>query len=228
RPPGTHTPDWQGDHGRWYCSAPATRSRIESYKFRYTEAPMRSTQQFSITLPNEMAELVKSKVAVGEYASESEVIRDGLRTLAARDKAIDAWLREQVVPAAKALAADPSRALTVDEQGMTYAVQFTPEAIDQLDAIEAFISDGGSPLTAASYVDSIIAFCEDIKTFPHRGTRRDDLFPGLRITNYRKSAVIAFIVNAHDETVSILGVFYGGQNYEAALSVNFEEWHSAR
>jgi Arc/MetJ-type ribon-helix-helix transcriptional regulator len=38
---------------------------------------MRSTQQFSITLPNEMAEAVRAKVAAGEYATESEVIRDG-------------------------------------------------------------------------------------------------------------------------------------------------------
>jgi len=76
---------------------------------------MRSTQQFSITLPNEMAELVRSKVAAGEYATESEVIRDGLRTLAARDKAVEAWLRDQVVPAAKALQADPSRGLSVSQ-----------------------------------------------------------------------------------------------------------------
>mgnify|MGYP001099971503 CR=1 FL=1 len=76
---------------------------------------MRSTQQFSITLPNEMADVVKAKVAAGEYATESEVIRDGLRTLLARDRAVENWLREQVVPAAEALEADPSRALTVDQ-----------------------------------------------------------------------------------------------------------------
>ncbi|HOV96465.1 MAG TPA: type II toxin-antitoxin system ParD family antitoxin [Thermomonas sp.] len=76
---------------------------------------MRSTQQFSITLPNEMADVVKAKVAAGEYATESEVIRDGLRTLIARDRAVDAWLREQVVPAAQALAADSRRALTPDQ-----------------------------------------------------------------------------------------------------------------
>jgi antitoxin ParD1/3/4 len=76
---------------------------------------MRTTQQFSITLPNEMAELIRTKVASGEYASESEVIRDGLRTLAARERAIDAWLREEVVPAAKALRADPAHALTPEQ-----------------------------------------------------------------------------------------------------------------
>ncbi|CAD6560589.1 hypothetical protein LMG28727_07192 [Paraburkholderia kirstenboschensis] len=76
---------------------------------------MRTTQQFSITLPHEMAELIRTKVASGEYASESEVIRDGLRTLAARDRAIDAWLRDEVVPAAQALRAEPARALTPEQ-----------------------------------------------------------------------------------------------------------------
>jgi putative addiction module CopG family antidote len=49
---------------------------------------VRSTQQFRITLPNDMADAVRAKVASGEYATESEVIRDGLRALLARDQAI--------------------------------------------------------------------------------------------------------------------------------------------
>ena len=76
---------------------------------------MRTTQQMSITLPKEMAEAVKAKVRAGEYASESEVIRDGLRALMARDRAVDSWLRETVVPAAQALKADPDRALTYEQ-----------------------------------------------------------------------------------------------------------------
>ncbi len=76
---------------------------------------MRTTQQMSITLPNEMAASVKSKVASGEYASESEVIREGLRALEARDRAMEAWLREEVVPAYHALKADPSRGLSAEE-----------------------------------------------------------------------------------------------------------------
>lgn len=76
---------------------------------------MRSTRQLSITLPNEMAEVVKAKVAAGEYATESEVIRDGLRTLLARDRALESWLQSQVAPAYDALKADPSRAVSVNE-----------------------------------------------------------------------------------------------------------------
>ncbi|MDD3802147.1 MAG: type II toxin-antitoxin system ParD family antitoxin [Desulfuromonas thiophila] len=75
---------------------------------------MRTTQQFSITLPNEMADVVKAKVVAGEYATESEVIRDGLRALMARDRAVESWLRDQVGPAYDALKADPSRAVTAD------------------------------------------------------------------------------------------------------------------
>ena len=74
---------------------------------------MRTTQQFSITLPNEMANVVKAKVQAGEYATESEVIRDGLRALMARDKAVESWLQAQVGTAYDALKADPSRAVSV-------------------------------------------------------------------------------------------------------------------
>lgn len=76
---------------------------------------MRSTQQFSVTLPNEMAQMVKSKVSSGEYASESEVIRDGLRALQARDRALEHWLHTEGVAAYDRLKADPGRALGVDE-----------------------------------------------------------------------------------------------------------------
>ena len=76
---------------------------------------MRTTQQLSITLTHEMAQLVRSKVESGEYASESEVIRDGLRALQLHERALDAWLREQVAPAYDAMKADPARAVSVEK-----------------------------------------------------------------------------------------------------------------
>lgn len=76
---------------------------------------MHSTQPFSITLSDEMADVLKAKVAGGEYATESEVIRDGLRVLIARDFAVESWLRAQAGAAYDALKADPARAVTVDQ-----------------------------------------------------------------------------------------------------------------
>jgi len=75
---------------------------------------MRTTQQLSITLPNDMADVVKTKVRTGEYATESEVIRDGLRALLARDRAVENWLHSQVGPAYDALKSDPARAVTAE------------------------------------------------------------------------------------------------------------------
>ena len=77
---------------------------------------MRTTQQLSITLPNDMASMVKAKVNVGDYASESEVIRDGLRALIARDRAVESWLQNKVALVYDFLKANPSLGVTADEE----------------------------------------------------------------------------------------------------------------
>lgn len=76
---------------------------------------MRTTQQFSITLPNEMAEFVRGKVAAGDYASESEVIRDGMRALLAQERAVEHWLRTEVVAAYNESMSDPSSLVEGDQ-----------------------------------------------------------------------------------------------------------------
>lgn len=104
---------------------------------------------------------------------------------------------------------------------MNFHVVFTPEAEEQLAALYNYIAMATSPDIAARYAEAIVSYCESLRSFPHRGTSRDDVRPGLRITNYRKRAVIAFDVDA--EQVSIIGVFYGGQNYEAILQDDDED-----
>ena len=84
---------------------------------------MRTTQQLSITLPIEMAESIRAKVASGQYASESEVIREGVRALLARDQAVEAWLHGEVAQAYDALKRDPSRGLTSEQVRAQLAAQ---------------------------------------------------------------------------------------------------------
>ncbi|MBV4478983.1 type II toxin-antitoxin system RelE/ParE family toxin [Pseudomonas khavaziana] len=100
---------------------------------------------------------------------------------------------------------------------MSYSVVFSPEVLAQLDALEDYISDVGSPSIAARFIDNLVNYCESLGLFPLRGARRDDLLTGLRITHYRRSTIIAFRVRPECETVSIVGVFYGGQDYTALL-----------
>ena len=76
---------------------------------------MRTTKQLSITLPDKMAEALKERVSSGAYASESEVIRDGLRALFARDEAVEEWLRTEIVASYEELRADPSQAINSEE-----------------------------------------------------------------------------------------------------------------
>lgn len=76
---------------------------------------MRTTQPLSITLPHDMMEMVKAKVSSGEYATESEVIRDGLRTLQARDAALEKWLREEVVKSYDECEADESLGIPAED-----------------------------------------------------------------------------------------------------------------
>jgi putative addiction module CopG family antidote len=75
----------------------------------------------SITLPNEMAEMVRAKVASGEYASESEVIRDGLRALTTRDRALEAWLKNEVVASIEAVRDNPALVRTSEQVRATLA-----------------------------------------------------------------------------------------------------------
>src|SRR5271157_4684948 len=93
---------------------------IKSYASRRLEhnfgaQVMRNTQPLTVTLPHEMAAMVKAKVASGEYATESEVVRDGLRALQARDAALEAWLRGEVARSYDDFAADPSIGIPADQ-----------------------------------------------------------------------------------------------------------------
>ncbi len=76
---------------------------------------MRTTQALTITLPHDMLEMVKAKVACGEYATESEVIRDGLRALLARDAVLETWLREEVARSYDECEADASMGIPAEE-----------------------------------------------------------------------------------------------------------------
>ena len=71
-------------------------------------------QRMNITLSDEVAELVRSKVARGEYASESDVVAEGLRSLMGQNEELESWLLSSVAPAYDALRADPARAVSAE------------------------------------------------------------------------------------------------------------------
>ena len=104
---------------------------------------------------------------------------------------------------------------------MTHRVVFSPEAEDQLAELYRYIATAASPGIAERYVNAIIDYCETLNTFPLRGAKRDDIRPDLRITNYKGRTIIAFAVD--ERQVSIIGVFYGGQDYKTALQDDLDD-----
>lgn len=103
---------------------------------------------------------------------------------------------------------------------MRYRIIFSPEADAQLVDIYRHIAREASPEIAEQFTSAIIDYCEGFGIFPQRGALRDDLRPGLRTVGFRRRITIAFAIE--QRTVSIIGVFYGGQNYEAVLKLDEE------
>ncbi|HEX8240864.1 MAG TPA: type II toxin-antitoxin system ParD family antitoxin [Allosphingosinicella sp.] len=75
-----------------------------------------------VTLPDDMADRVRAKVASGEYANESDVVIEALRTLEDREQCVEQWLRTEVVQAYDELEADPAGGVSLDEVRESLAV----------------------------------------------------------------------------------------------------------
>lgn len=100
----------------------------------------------------------------------------------------------------------------------TYRVFEKPEVLNDYQAITAHIERWTEDRALADRtVDAIRAFIKSLHATPHRGTRRDDLRRGLRIVPFRKRTAIAIEIDETEKMVTVLRVFYGGQDYEAVL-----------
>jgi len=93
---------------------------------------------------------------------------------------------------------------------VTRKVIFAPEAEQDLLELYDYIAVNSGPERAHGYTDRIVAACLGLVTFPERGTRRDDLRPGLRTTTFRRRVTIAFHITS--TTVAIDRVLYGGRD----------------
>jgi toxin ParE1/3/4 len=104
----------------------------------------------------------------------------------------------------------------------SYRVVYAPEASDQLEALFHYIAERSSLTLAERYTDAVVATCEGLARFPRRSMARDDIRPGLRVTHHKGRTIIAYEVREASRQVAILGLYYGGQNYETALNPDAE------
>lgn len=96
-----------------------------------------------------------------------------------------------------------------------YEVSFRPHAEADLFDLYEYLAGRAGRETAGRYVSRIEAACMALERVPRRGTRRDDIRPGLRVMGFERRATIVFQVLASE--VVIMRIFYGGRDYERIL-----------
>jgi plasmid stabilization system protein ParE len=105
----------------------------------------------------------------------------------------------------------------------SYLIEEKPDVLSDYMAITEHVERWTDDRALADRtVDAIRNFIQSLKTVPHRGTKRDDLRQGLRIVPFKKRTAIAIQIDESAMVVTVLRVFYGGQDYESVLRKNRE------
>jgi toxin ParE1/3/4 len=98
---------------------------------------------------------------------------------------------------------------------MALKLTYRPHAETDLEAIYRIIAQD-KPASAFSFIDKIQRRCDLLRVSPKQGRARPDLRAGLHVIPYGRSVVIAYQVAG--DTIEILRIFYGGQDYETIMS----------
>lgn len=91
----------------------------------------------------------------------------------------------------------------------------SPRVIAKLTLQKAYIADQAGPIVAERYIAGLFDYLENLATFPERGHPLPEIIPGLRMIGYGRSANIAVVVER--PCVYVVGVYFGGEDYETAL-----------
>jgi toxin ParE1/3/4 len=101
---------------------------------------------------------------------------------------------------------------------VTFRLVFRPAAESDLTSLFQFIAAASGIARADAYLGRIERACLDLLTFSERGTRRDDIAPGLRTIGFERRVTIAFRVSG--DTVEIVAIAYAGRAFESDLQAD--------
>jgi toxin ParE1/3/4 len=94
---------------------------------------------------------------------------------------------------------------------MPYEVVFSAEAEMQLQEIETYLAERFYPVNAERFIQRLAQACLSLAAAPHRGTKRDDLIPGLRMIGFERRVTIYF--KLVENQVLIVSILYGGRTF---------------
>lgn len=96
-----------------------------------------------------------------------------------------------------------------------WRVVYSQTSREDLLRILRWLAEKASPESALGIVEGIEGFIESLTLAPERGTHRPDLRPLLRMIAYHKAVIAAEV---GDDTVYILRIFCGGEDWESAFA----------
>jgi toxin ParE1/3/4 len=91
----------------------------------------------------------------------------------------------------------------------------TDKAKKQFAQMFRYIAERAGVLTADNFTRGVENQIERLGTFPHIGTKRDELKRGYRTVGFKKRVTIVFSV--HEKDVVIHAILYGGRDLGKAL-----------
>jgi toxin ParE1/3/4 len=94
-------------------------------------------------------------------------------------------------------------------------VGFRPQAEADLFALYRYIAEASGLQIAGNYIDRIEVACLSLATLPNRGTKREDIAPGLRTITFERRVTIVYQVMKTG--VEIVTIAYGGRDFESDL-----------
>jgi len=97
---------------------------------------------------------------------------------------------------------------------MSYRLLFHPEFEHDVIRMALFIARKAGEDAALKATDRADEALASLADNPHRAAPRNDIMPGLRIALFRYSGVIPYLVDDTREEAFILGMFYGGQEWD--------------
>lgn len=94
-----------------------------------------------------------------------------------------------------------------------YRIRLHPRVSRDLIAIAEWVTEHSDVATADRKLAEIQGVIDSLALRPHRGSRRDEIAPGLRAIPAGRNAVVAFVVDVRHVEVLIYAVSYGGGDW---------------
>ena len=97
---------------------------------------------------------------------------------------------------------------------MSYRLLLHPEFENDVTRMVLFIAENADEDAALKASDRADEALTALAHNPHRAAPRDDVMPNLRIALFRHSGVIPYLIDDTRKEIFVLGLFYGGQEWD--------------